>query len=481
MNNIFNLKLIYRITSIILFIISASFLVCMGIALLYSENVYPFTYSLYISMFIGVILFALSKDVKRDITIKDAYFIVTFSWLLLSLIGTLPYLFSQVMPTFTDDLFESVSGFTTTGSSILVDIEALPKSILFWRSLTNWIGGIGIIMLVVIILPSLKISGYYFFVSESSFHDKFKPKIHQVGRRLLLIYISLTAIEVVLLLLGKMSLFESICNSFGTIATGGFSPKNTSIADYSPYIQYIIMIFMFLSGTNFIIHYNLVKGRFLKIKKNEEFKLYTLLILIIGGIITASLFFQMGKPFEISFREAFFQIVSIITTTGFATADYLLWPKLALIMIFFSLFLGGSSGSTSGGIKIFRHLIIFKSIRNRFRQIAHPQLINPIRINNERLSVESKNTVLSFVILYIITFVIGTILTMAFGLDGKTASSSVATCMAGIGPGIGTIGPVSNFAHIPQIDKILLSFLMIIGRLEIYSVIILFTKDFWKS
>ncbi|MDA3882473.1 MAG: hypothetical protein PF481_04275 [Bacteroidales bacterium] len=338
MNKILNFKLTARVISLNLFILSASFLICIGIAYMYSENLYPFIYSELIALSIGLILFFASRkvDANNDIQKRDAYFTVTISWILLGLIGSLPYLFSGAIPSFTNAFFESVSGFTTTGSSILTDIESLPKSILFWRSLTHWIGGIGIIMLVIIILPALNIGGYYLFTSESSFQEKIKPKIRQVGTQLLIIYFGLTAIETVLLLLGHMNLFESVCHAFGTVATGGFSPKNTSIADYSPYIQYVIMIFMLLSGANFIIHYYLIKRDFSKIKENEEFKFYLLLIFIIGSIITATLFFQMDKPLETSFRESFFQVISIITCTGYATSNYLIWPEIAWVLIFFS-------------------------------------------------------------------------------------------------------------------------------------------------
>ena len=482
MNQIINFKLVARVVSLNLLILSASFLLCIGIALLYSESLYPFIYSIFISLSIGLILFFASGkvDSNEDIQKKDAYFTVSISWLLIGLTGSLPYLFSGAIPSFTNALFESVSGFTTTGASILIDIESLPKSILFWRSLTHWIGGIGIIMLVIIILPSLKIGGYHLFTSESSFQDKIKPKIKQVGTRLFVIYFSLTAVETVLLLLGKMSLFESVCHSFGTVATGGFSPKNTSIIEYSPYIQYVIMIFMLLAGTNFLIHYYFIKREFAKIKDNEEFKFYLLVVFIIGSVITAVLFFQMNKPLETSFRESFFQVISIITCTGFASADYLIWPEFAWGLIFLSMFLGGSTGSTAGGIKMVRHLIVIKSVKSIFRHIIHPQAIFPIRVNNKNLTIESGNSVLSFVILYLITFLIGSLLMIALGLDGKTATSSVATCMAGIGPGIGTVGPVSNFAHVPDIGKFLLSFFMIIGRLEIYTLIVLFTRNFWK-
>ncbi|MEA2041271.1 MAG: TrkH family potassium uptake protein [Bacteroidota bacterium] len=483
MKKILNFKLIARVVSLNLFILSLSIFICIGIALFYSENYYPFIFSVLITFTSALILFLLSKNVDKEEEIdqNDAYFTVTISWVLLGLSGTLPYIFSGAIPSFTDALFESVSGFTTTGSSILTDIESLPKSILFWRSLTHWIGGIGIIVIVIIILPSLKIGGYHLFTLESSFEDKIKPKIRQVGTRILMIYVGLTVVETALLLLGKMSLFESVCHAFGTVATGGFSPKNTSIADYSSYIQYVIMVFMLLSGTNFIIHYYLIRRNFSGIKKNEEFKFYILTILIIGGIITGILFFQMNKPFELSFRESFFQVISIVTCTGYATSDYLVWPEYAWMIIFFAMFLGGSTGSTSGGIKMARHLIFFKNIKTMFHKLLHPRAVIPVRFNNEPLDDKTNNSTLSFIVLYFITFLVGTFLMVALGLDGKTAGSSVATCMAGIGPGIGTVGPASNFAHIPELGKILLSALMIIGRLEIYTVVVLFTVNFWKS
>jgi trk system potassium uptake protein TrkH len=455
----------------------------MLIALIYSESLTPFLYSLAICLSFGLFLNSASKGLgdHHDIRKKDAYLAVSLSWLMLGLIGALPYIFSGAIPSIVNAIFEAESGFSTTGSTILNDIESLPKSILFWRSLTHWIGGIGIIMLVIIILPSLKIGGYHLFTSESSFQDKIKPKIRQVGSRLLLIYLVLTAAETILLLIGKMSLFDSICHSFGTIATGGFSPKNDSIASYSPYIQYVIMIFMFLAGTNFIIYYCLVKGHFTKIKQNNEFRFYFWTVTFIGFVITAILFFKMNKPLEESFREAFFQVISIITCTGFATADYLNWTSIGIVIIFLSMFLGGCAGSTAGGIKMVRHLIVLKKLKSTFNQLLHPQAIIPSRLNGKSLSSETANSTVLFILLYLLVFVAGSLLMMIIGLDAESAGSAVATCMAGIGPGIGIVGPCSTFAAIPAVGKLLLCFLMIIGRLEIYTVLVLFSRQFWKS
>lgn len=482
MGKIINFKLTSKILSRNVFIVSISILACSVIALIYSEPIYPFLISFLISFVIALILMIISKQEKHiaELNRKDAYFTVTASWILMTLIGCLPYVISGSIPAFIDAFFESASGFTTTGSSILTDIEALPKSILFWRSLTHWIGGIGIIVLVILIMPTLQIGGYQLFTMESSLQEKIHPKIKSVGQRILAIYVLLTIAEVFLLLLGKMNLFDSVCHAFGTIATGGFSPKNTSIAEYSPYIQYVVMIFMLLAGTNFVIHYYILKREFGKVKENEELRFYYSAVFVIGFIITLALFFKMNKPFEEAFRESFFQVISIVTCTGFATADYLNWPVFAWVIIFIIMFLGGSTGSTAGGIKMARHLVLFKNIHRNFREIFHPKAIFHLRINGRSINDETNNTILTFITVYFAVFVIGSILVVVTGVDMRTASSSVATCMAGIGPGIGTVGPASNFAHLPGISKIILSFLMIIGRLEIYTVIILFTKRFWE-
>ncbi|MBN1181292.1 MAG: TrkH family potassium uptake protein [Bacteroidales bacterium] len=483
MNRIIDLRIVLKVTSRNLFIIAIALLLCTGIATIYSENVLPFVFSSVISTIIGVLFYLLARKDKKEVilTKKDAYFTVTLSWLFIGLIGCLPYLFSKAIPNFTDAFFESVSGFTTTGSSILTDIEALPKSILFWRSLTHWIGGIGIIVLVIIVMPTLQIGGYNLFTLESSLQEKIQPKIKSVGYRLMFIYVLLTLAEVLLLLAGKMNLYESVCHAFGTIATGGFSPKNTSIAGYSPYIQYVVMIFMLLAGTNFVIHYYILKRSFKKVRNNEELKLYLFFILFIGLVITLALFFKMKKPFEESFRESYFQVISIITCTGYATADYMVWPKFAWIIIFFSMFLGGSTGSTAGGIKMARHLVLFKNVRRVFRQLISPNAIFTIRLNKKPINEEANSSILTFIAIYLLVFVVGSVSLIILGVNSQTASSAVATCMAGIGPGLGEIGPVGNFANIPEAGKGILTMAMLLGRLEIYTIVMLFTPYFWKK
>lgn len=483
MNKVVQYHLVFKVLSRNLFILSGALMVCSALAWHFSEAILPFAVPALLALLSGLLMFFLTRKLDPEITLhrEDAYLTVTLSWLVISLIGSLPYVLSGAIPFFVNAFFESVSGFTTTGSSILTDIEILPRSIVFWRSLTHWIGGIGIIVLVILVMPSLKMGGYHLFILESSLQEKIHPKAKSVGERLLLIYILLTVAEGVLLRLGGMNWFESVCHAFGTVATGGFSPKNDSIAGYSPYIQYVVMTFMLLAGTNFVIHYYLLKRKFDKIRQNDEFRAYLGVILVVGMVISTILFLNTTRSSEESFREGFFQVISIITCTGFATADYLQWPTYAWMIIFFAMFLGGSTGSTAGGIKIARHVVVFRNISRIFRQLKAPNAVFHVHLNHQPVSVEKNTSILTFVMVYLLVFVLGTIAMVVIGLDLPTASGSVATCMAGIGPGIGTVGPVSNFAHLPAVAKLILAFLMIVGRLEIYTVLILFSKSFWRK
>ncbi|GAP67992.1 Trk-type K transport system, membrane component [Bacteroidales bacterium 6E] len=478
-----HIRVIRSVFSNILFILTASFMACSILAYYYDEPIKPFIFSSSITLLTAIVLRPYSNHGSDETNIdrRDAYLTVTLAWIFMSLFGTLPYLLSGSIPAFTNAFFESVSGFSTTGSSILMDIEALPHSILFWRSLTHWIGGIGIIVLVIIVMPALKMGGYQLFSLESSLQEKISPKIKSVGLRLLMIYVGLTIAEVMLLWLGHMSLFESVCHAFGTVATGGFSPKNTSIANYSPYIQYVIMGFMLLAGTNFGIHYHIFKRQLKSIRKNEELRFYYWIIFVLGIILSSVLLVNTHKSIEESFREAFFQVISIVTCTGFASADYLQWPIYGWTLIFLAMFLGGSTGSTAGGIKMVRHLILLKNLKRTFRQSASPNAVIPITLNGNHFSEENNNSVLTFMMVYFLIFLIGSLLMYLTGLDAATSTSSVATCMAGIGPGIGSVGPVSNFAHLTDFGKFVLTAMMILGRLEIYTVLLLFSGNFWRD
>ena len=477
-----NINTVLRILQRVITISAIALIFCVALAWHYDEPTIPFLLSFVAAAMLVLISFLVSKGTKVvEMGKKEAYVSVSAAWVIISMIGALPYLISGYIPNIIDAYFESVSGYTTTGSSILTDIEALPKSLLFWRSLTHWIGGIGIIVLVIIVSPSLKIGNYNLFTAESSLKDKIRPRMKAMGYRLLTIYLLLTAIEAILLFLGDMPLFDSVCHSFGTVATGGFSTQNASIANYSPYIQYVIIIFMVLAGTNFVIHYYLFLRDVAHIRKNDEFRFYITVILVLGLAVTAVLYFQTPRSLELSFRDSFFQTVSIITCTGFATSDYLLWPKLGTLLVFGMLFIGGSTGSTSGGIKMARHLVALKNIKRLLQKSVHPKGIFTVKLNGNILSEDNNSSLMTFIITYLLVFAIGSILLIITGLDGATSTSAIATAMGGIGPGFGAVGPMSNFYLLPAISKLIITVFMLMGRLEIYSFLLIFTPMFWKK
>jgi trk system potassium uptake protein len=476
-----NPLLIIRILSTILLIETISYLFCLPVVFIYKESPSPFLWSAVITLIFSSIFYFISRDADSDkFSNRDGFLSVTLSWVIFSLFGTLPYLISGAIPSFIDSFFESTSGLSTTGSSILKNVEILPHSILFWRSLTHWIGGIGMIVILIIILPSIRATGYQLFSLESSMKEKIHPKTKAIVFRVLFIYLGLTLAEIILLCIGDMNLFDSICHSFGTVATGGFSTKNNSLAYYSSYSQYVVMIFMFLAGTSQVIYYYIVKLNFKKVRQNEELWFYIAVTMIAGAIATIILHVNSTRTFEQSFREGFFQIISIITCTGYTSANYLSWPGAAIMLIFLLMFAGASTGSTGGGIRMARHLIVVKNIKNIFVKLNHPKSISFIKLNGKSVTENTNISILSFVVLYLFLFVLGTVIIVITGVDPVTASSSAATCMAGIGPGLGSVGPLSNFSGMPEISKVVLSLLMIIGRLEIITVFTIFTRTFWK-
>ena len=386
-----NPLLIVRIMSTILLIESIAFLCCIPVALIYKEPLAPFLWSSSIAVALyGLLRFASLKADTDKISNRDGYLAVTISWLTFTALGALPYIISGTIPSFINAFFESTSGFTTTGASILTDVEVLPYSILFWRSFTHWIGGLGIIVLVIIILPSLKITGYQLFSLESSLKEKIHSKIQGVAIRMGIIYLGLTLAETIFLFLGDMTLFDSLCHAFGTVATGGFSTKNNSLQFYSSYSQYVVMIFMFLAGTSMLVYYYLAKFNFRKIIHNEELWFYITIAFIAGSIATLILL-PSSTTFEQAFRDGFFQIISIMTCTGFASVDFLFWPAAGLLLIFLMMFSGGSTGSTSGGIKMARHLIVIKNIKRVIIKLNHPKALATIKLNGKIVSESTNN------------------------------------------------------------------------------------------
>ncbi len=496
-SNKINLNAIFKITGLLLVIEGLFMLSCLGFSAWYSpvsistllffnpsHDFLPLLASGIAICLIGLVLWLLNRRLDQNsIGKREGYIIVSLAWIIISLFGAIPFVLSGTTSNYTDAFFETMSGFTTTGSSIFTDIEGLPKGILFWRSMTHWIGGMGIIVLSLAILPILGIGGMQLFVAEvpGITPDKIHPRITQTAKRLWLIYVLFTLLQTVLLMFGGMNLFDSLCHAFGTMATGGFSTKNNSAAGFSPYIQYILIIFMFLAGVNFSLHYFALKGKFQKILHNEELRLYVLILIISSLLITIALIIMQGTPIEKAFRDSLFQVVSIVTTTGFVSYNYLLWPFFAWFLLFLLMFTGGCAGSTGGGIKMVRINLLFKNSLLELKRIIHPQAILPVRLNGKAISQEIIFNVLAFFLIYIIIFAFGSLLMSSMGMEFESAVGSVAASLGNIGPGLGSVGPVLNYGLIPVPGKWLLAFLMLLGRLELFTVLILFSPTFWKK
>lgn len=482
--HLFNFRMIASLLGTLLIIVGLMMATCIPWSIYYGEPWLAYVYSSGITILSGgfLRLFHL-KNTNRDVRKRDGFLIVTFGWLFMALFGTLPFLITGAIPSFTDAFFETMSGFTTTGATILTDIEAMPKGILFWRSLTHWIGGMGIIVLTIAILPLLGVGGMQLFVAESPgvTPDKLHPRITETAKRLWIIYFVLTMVEMTLLRVGGMTFFDAMNHAFATMATGGFSTKNASIAAYdSPFIQYVITVFMFLAGINFTLLFLGFSGRVKPLLKNEEFRTYSILILLVTVVITIGLIAFQGDPVEEAFRASLFQVVSIVTTTGFITADYSQWPYVLTFIVFILFFTGGSTGSTAGGIKMMRHIVLIKNSFLELKRQLHPSAILPVRFNGKAVPQNITYTIAAFVLIYLVIFFGGSLVMSAIGLDFPSAIGSVTATLGNIGPGIGSVGPVDNFAHMPVIGKLFLSFLMLLGRLELFTVLILFMPYFWR-
>lgn len=483
----FNYKVIGNILGILLIINGGFMLLCLGVSLYYNESEsIPLAISSAITLLSGFILWkATYKKTTKDLKKKDGYLIVSLGWIVMSFFGILPYVLSGAIPSFTNAFFETVSGFTTTGASILNDIESVSKGILFWRSLTQWIGGMGIIVLALAILPFLGIGGMQLFVAEAPgiTPDKLKPRIQDTAKRLWYLYVGLTLVEAIALYFAGMGGFDAVNHALTTMATGGFSTKNASIAYYdSSLIHYIIIFFMFLAGTSFTLTYMaVIKRNFKKVFKNEEFVVYLIFTIVITLIVTLALMVVQDFGIAISFRDALFQVVSLITTTGYATADYTTWSSFLTVLFFILLFVGGSAGSTAGGVKIIRHVVLFKNSFLELKRQLHPSAVMPVRISGKAIDQTIVYNVLAFIMIYILVFLVGVTLLSSMNVDFDTAFGAVATSLGNVGPGIGEVGPANNFSGMPVGGKWLLSFLMILGRLELFTVLMLLSPYFWRK
>ncbi|MDD2454678.1 TrkH family potassium uptake protein [Aminivibrio sp.] len=482
-----HLPVIFKVLSLLSAIVSLSMVLPLGWSLWDgSSDGKAFLLSISAGLIFSAVLFMAGKNADyNDIGVKDGFLVVSLSWIFASLIGALPFYISGTIPTFAGAFFESASGFTTTGASVLSDIEAVPRGILFWRSLTHWLGGMGIIVLSLAILPFLGVGGMELFKAEvpGPIPEKITPRIQQTALYLWGVYAFLTVAETVLLLLGGMNLFESLTHTFGTVATGGFSPLNRSVGQYgSAYFDWIITVFMFLSGINFVLHYRLLRGHFRPLARDDEFRTYLWIVLFCIAVISADLLFR-GNYDSIAeaLRYSAFQVVSIITTTGFATADFELWPSFTQLILLLLMFAGACAGSTGGGMKILRLLILSRHTRAELKRVLHPHAVISVKVGGKVIDTRIQSSVTSFLILYVAVFIAGVFFMTSLGMDMESAMSGVAASLGNVGPGLGSLGPMDNYSAVPEAGKWLFSLLMLMGRLELYTVLLLFFPGTWRK
>ena len=480
-----NFKLVACILGILLYMEAFLFLVCTGVSYFYHDPDYMyFIYCILINTGIGSLLMAYGKGCDRRITQREGYIVVALSWLLFSFLGMLPYIFSGDIPNVADAFFETMSGFTTTGASIIDNLDQMTHGMLFWRALTNWMGGLGIVLFTIAFFPMFTGCSQQLFLSESTgvTHDKIQPRASTVARYIWFIYIILTSILTGLLVLGGMDVFDAVCHAFATTATGGFSTKGASIAYWdSAYIEYIISLFMLLSGINFTLYYFITKGKIKDFFKDAELRWFLKSVGVLTLIITIALVMYNDYGIEKAFRKALFQVATCHTSCGFATDDYNLWPQFTWLLLIFAMISGGCTGSTSGGLKNLRLLIIMKNIVNHFKQMLHPNAVLPLRVNGTNISYKISSNVYTFVFAYLFCIFVGWVLLMSFGVGLTEAFGCCVSAIGNVGPGLGAFGPAYTWSALPDSAKWVLSALMLIGRLEVFSVLCLFYKGLWKD
>ncbi len=482
-----NPLIILKILATLLIIISAFMAVPGILAFIYKEESVFLAFAATIAGAAGisaVILFAFRKKRVEVLSTRDGFLLVTLSWISASLVGALPFYLSGGIPSFADAFFETISGFSTTGASILTDVEALPRSLLFWRSLTHWLGGMGIVVLAVAILPMMGIGGLQLIQAEAPGPsvDRITPRITGTAKILWLIYMALTVVEALLLMAGGITVFDSFTHAFGTLATGGFSTKNASVGHYnSAYIDGVVTVFMLLAGMNFSLHYRFITGRIKSLVRDTELKAYLLIFFVSAAIITAALYGTSFGSLGRCFRYASFQAASIMTTTGFATADFEQWALLAQIVLFSLMFVGGCAGSTGGGIKVVRIVILFKQALNEMRLLIHPRGVFTLKISGSMVRKNIVYAVLGFFFLYVVVLLVVTFVVASGGHDITTSFTTALTTLGNIGPGFGRVGPSENYSFFEDYIKWTLSCAMMVGRLELYTVLVIFMPWFWKK
>lgn len=474
---------VVHILGLLLLSVGACMLLPLPVSLYYQDGSHlSFFYSALITMAAGFTAYRLTKF-QEDVRAKEGFAVVTFGWISISLFGSIPFLLSDAIPSFTDAFFETVSGFTTTGATVLVEIEALPPAVLFWRSMTHWLGGMGIIVLSLAILPFLGVGGMQMFKAEvpGPVADKLTPRVAQTAKVLWGVYLLFTLVELILLMLGGMNWFDAVNHAFATLSTGGYSTRNASVGAFeNPVIHYVIVIFMFLAGANFALHYRFLSGNFKAYFQNSEFKIYCALVLLASIVIGIDVYRRYGNV-ATTIQDTLFQVVAITTSTGFGTADYEQWSAGSQSVLFILMFIGGSAGSTAGGMKIARIFVLFRFVAAEIVRLIHPNAIVPVRMGGTTVPRDVLTNLLGFFVLYMMTYAIGIVVLALTEGHLLTAMGATVATLSNIGPGLGTVGPTDNYAHISMFGKWFLSLLMLMGRLELFTVVILFSPAYWRK
>ncbi|MCA1928230.1 MAG: TrkH family potassium uptake protein [Calditerrivibrio sp.] len=476
-------KILAYLSLIIAFFMLLTSLVGFLLKEIYIAKIF-FYITIFVSSVAASIVFLFRRIKKDHISSADGMLLVSLGWIVISAVSALPYFLGNCTVSYIDAFFESVSGYTTTGATIFGSVENLPQTILFWRSLTHWLGGMGIVVLTVAILPLLGIGGMQLIKAEAPGPsvDKLSPRITTTAKYLWIIYVSLTFLEVAFLMFGGMNFFDAVNHSFATLATGGFSTKNSSFLSFNnSYYEWVVSVFMILAGMNFALHYKLFLGNFKVMRSDSEFKFYISVILIFTLFISWNLYDKLGEGVHDSIKHAFFQVATIITTTGFASTDYEKWPVLSQGLLFALMFIGGCSGSTGGGIKVIRILTLLKQSINEMKYLIHPRGVFVLKINNTAIKKNTVYAISGFFFLYMLTNLLITLLLSLSGLDLLTALTASLACVGNIGPGFGLVGPMDNYGFMTDFAKLILSFGMLIGRLEIYTFFVILTPYYWKK
>lgn len=482
-----NVQHLVHVVSIILMALALAMASAAGVALAYGDGDFTaFALSAIGTLVVGYVGYR-NTQVARDLSIREGYAVVAFAWMAIGAAGAMPYILTGVVDSPVSALFESISGFTTTGATVFDDIEALPHGILFWRSLTQWIGGMGIIVLGIAILPFLGVGGMQLFRAEvpGPTPERLQPRIAQTAKLLWLVYAGITGAQVLLFLLGGLSLFEAVTHAFSTLSTGGFSPKNASIAAYdSAYIQYVTILFMFLAGVNFALHYRAITSRGRVYLRDGELRFFAGLIFGVTALVTIIVLLSgayQGAGVERAFRDSLFQVVSIGTTTGFVNHDYELWPLTAQFLLLGLMFIGGMSGSTAGGSKAVRWHVVLRASVAEFKKSLHPRAVVVTRVGDKVIKEDALLNVLAFLLIFILLYAAGVLVLSLLGHDLATAVGASAASIGNIGPGIGDVGAVDNYGWMGPVSHLVLMFLMLVGRLEIFTILLLFHPDLWRA